>query len=255
MATKPEYPGTLNAGRANQIGLVGSWLFNKGDGVVAKDTSGFANDGAFQGAPQWVAGNFDGAIYFQGVNQYIQVPGSDSLDITNNITIWCWLKFPAVANIQDKMFFYRRASANAAYQFRFGDDGASDGKKLIFQTNTAVPAEWKHAYSDINVITDTNWNLYAVSCTGGVVSMFKNDVELDVTGSVHATFDDGDLGCISARPAGGDYANWTMDHICICNKALAKSKIDILYADPFWAYGAEARAPRGVCRRPFQPEW
>jgi len=45
---------------------VGIWLFDKGSGDVAIDSSGNGNDGEFTGSPKWVTGKFGKALQLDG---------------------------------------------------------------------------------------------------------------------------------------------------------------------------------------------
>ncbi len=72
--------------------LVGWWPLDEGTGTVAKDASGNGHDGTFQGEPNWVAGHFGSAVYFDGVNDYVDT------GFTQNLGVWtvgCWVKSPA----------------------------------------------------------------------------------------------------------------------------------------------------------------
>ena len=73
--------------------LVGLWHFNEGAGDIANDSSGNDNHGTVYSA-SWVDGQsgFGKALKFDGVNNYVEVPDSASLDITGAITIECWVK-------------------------------------------------------------------------------------------------------------------------------------------------------------------
>lgn len=72
---------------------VGIWDFNEGSETTAKDSSGNGNDGAISGA-----GYVDGipelgsALIFNGMNNYVTVPDSNSLDVASAITIEVWIK-------------------------------------------------------------------------------------------------------------------------------------------------------------------
>lgn len=99
--------GMMLAGQNNaEINLedaVGIWLFDAPEGKirgteanVVKDSSGKENHGEFApGAePKWIRrGKFEGALEFDGENDYIVVPSSDSLNLTDKISISVWV-FP-----------------------------------------------------------------------------------------------------------------------------------------------------------------
>ena len=72
---------------------VGLWLFNEGSGKTAADSSNYGNDGKLKGGAKWADGKFDKALSFNGTDAYVEVPGSDSLKIADEITIEFWF-FP-----------------------------------------------------------------------------------------------------------------------------------------------------------------
>ena len=67
-------------------GLVACWHMDEGEGSVIYDTSGNGNDGTIYGAT-WTDGKFGKALSFDGENDYVKIPDSASLDITDEITI------------------------------------------------------------------------------------------------------------------------------------------------------------------------
>ncbi len=70
--------------------LVGWWTLDEGSGATARDSSSNKNDGALRG-PQWAAGKIGGALRFTGATDYVEVPDSASLDVTDTITIAAWV--------------------------------------------------------------------------------------------------------------------------------------------------------------------
>jgi len=78
-------------------GLVGYWNFDEGSGAIAHDYSGNGNDGAIHGA-QWTTGVSDGGLNFDGDDDYVNCGNSQTLNITNNITICAWIKCDVLKN-------------------------------------------------------------------------------------------------------------------------------------------------------------
>ena len=72
---------------------VGTWLFDEGNGDVAKDSSVNGNNGTIVKSPKWVQGQFGNALEFNGTSSYVKVPKSDSLNLGNkDLTIVVWAK-------------------------------------------------------------------------------------------------------------------------------------------------------------------
>ena len=75
-------------------GVVASWLMDEGSGNTVYDTSGNNNHGTIYGAT-WVDSPYGKALSFDGVDDYIEVNDSDSLDITDEITIMSYVNIDA----------------------------------------------------------------------------------------------------------------------------------------------------------------
>ena len=89
--------------------LVGSWNFDKGTGSTATDSSGNGNDGTLSG------GKFGNALVFDGVDDYVEIPNSVSMDVSSAYTIEAWIYLPSsgtsgVAGLYRG--FFRRGSLN-----------------------------------------------------------------------------------------------------------------------------------------------
>ncbi|MFQ6036693.1 MAG: hypothetical protein ACE5NM_12720, partial [Sedimentisphaerales bacterium] len=72
-------------------GLVGHWMFDEGSGTTAADLSGNGNHGNLQGDPRWVVGHIRGALHFDGVDDWVEVPHHESLTVDNEVTVAAWI--------------------------------------------------------------------------------------------------------------------------------------------------------------------
>jgi len=75
---------------AAQVGLVGHWTFDEGQGTMAFDSSGNGLDGMLRGNPAWVPGQLGGSLSFNGSSDYVEVPDHPLLALTEQITIAAW---------------------------------------------------------------------------------------------------------------------------------------------------------------------
>ncbi len=78
--------------------ITGMWLFNEGKGNTATDGSGNGNDGEIHGA-KWVDGKFGKALEFNGTDNWVEVPHSDTVGFKAGVsfTIICYFKGTRVA--------------------------------------------------------------------------------------------------------------------------------------------------------------
>ena len=71
--------------------LVMDIQFDEGSGNTAYDSTSFQNDGMLTNGPTWTTGQVGNALQFDGDDDYVAVADSDSLDITDAITIEAWV--------------------------------------------------------------------------------------------------------------------------------------------------------------------
>ena len=73
--------------------MVAYWRFDEGNGPTAYDSVN-ANDGSIHEATWVESGRVNSALSFDGYNDHVEVPDSDSLDapsVSNHITLEAWL--------------------------------------------------------------------------------------------------------------------------------------------------------------------
>jgi len=127
--------------------LVGWWKFDADSGGVAVDWSGNGNHGTLQGDPQWVPGQVGGALAFDGAGDYVDCGNPESLTITENITIMCWIKVAGFTKTWETIL----AKGDNSYRMSRGPgDGdsvhfAANGTGTNLDANTEVTTDtWRH---------------------------------------------------------------------------------------------------------------
>ena len=145
MLTNPS-PGALD--KADFVGL---WLFDEGAGGTIKDSSTNDNNGTFKGNPKWGNGKFGRALELNGKDEFVEVPHSASLDITEQLTIIAWVN---TRKIGEYKTFVTKGDAkgeilnygvqfidNAKWRF-FRHDGT--GSAFKDSVTLAAPNKWMH---------------------------------------------------------------------------------------------------------------
>ena len=86
-------------------GLVLYFPFDEGSGKVAKDASGNKNDGELQGSVKWVDGKIGKAVDVpdSAATDLVMVKDSDSLDITDEITMSAWVNIKTLPDIYNSI--------------------------------------------------------------------------------------------------------------------------------------------------------
>jgi len=80
----------IDAAPAEELGdegLVAWWTFEAGAGDVCRDRTDNNNNGLLRGGPTWVADGIDGAMQFDGIDDYIDCGDLEILDLDQRVTL------------------------------------------------------------------------------------------------------------------------------------------------------------------------
>jgi parallel beta-helix repeat protein len=116
------------------VGLVGYWQFDEGQGTTAYDSAG-TNHGTLINGPAWTTGVLEGALSFDGVDDYVEVPDHASQQInTDQITLTGWVTLAADVADTQKRIISKQQTVYIAWGLEiFGDGyGGSTGNQLVF---------------------------------------------------------------------------------------------------------------------------
>ena len=138
---------------------VAKWHFDEGSETTANDSSGNNNTGILINNPQWVDGKENKALEFDGLNTYVNVNDSNSLDVTNALSIEAWVKSDVITTdggptrrILDKGVYALAASDQAYFKIYIG--GVSKG---VGKTWTASDiGQWRHVVGTYDSAGGTN---------------------------------------------------------------------------------------------------
>ena len=204
-------------GEVSRDGVVAEWHFD-GD---AKDTSGNGNDGTIYGAT-WVDGKLGKALSFDGVDDYVEVLDSASLDITDKITIEAWIKPNHIQSTDYPTIFSKHIgiSPGAQYQMGLGKNGI--GYKIRFCSEPSVGDPCPVGNADIEL---SEWNHLAITFDGNKVRYYLDgiiDTEFNMDGPLpHYTANI----AIGAAPHKRWYFKGIIDEVRIYNRALSEEEI------------------------------
>jgi hypothetical protein len=219
--------------------LVANWQMDEcewnGDEGEVKDYSGNENNGTAKNhantseeAKLCRSGNFDASN-----SQYIRVPASNSLTISNKLSYVTWIKLkdPNYVGNDDKLenIFTNQYWANA---LRYTEKGYyNNGNKenrILFQLKFEGDSEPIYCFSD-KKIDDTDWHFVAATFDG-------KDMKIYIDGALNKTCHVGNKN-IETKNAdniiGGEYDNYYfngyIDELKVFKGALSKTQIDNIY--------------------------
>ncbi len=151
---------------------VGWWKLDETSGAAAADSSAYGNNGTCQGNVAWVAGRIAGAWQGDGTGDFIQVPHSDSLNISNAVTVAMWVNSTGAPTREliCKGTFGSGTTWWASYGIRMGNTVPATGARRVnfrgnnsssnpncLNSNTDIPLnEWTHIACTFDVAAAGN---------------------------------------------------------------------------------------------------
>jgi len=196
--------------KIDQKSIVGVWLFDKGKGDVAKDSSENGNNGTFVGDPERVDGKFDSkALEFDGAGDYVEVAHSPSLEINDEITIVVWAKGSPQASYPRIMG--KRTAVGLEIQVHPNE------ATVAIRIDTTATVNWLQRLQ----ILDGNWHHVAYVLDKGNAKGYKDGVKAMEGNYPHGKgFASQDKLLIGAALPGNLFFRGILDEFAIFNKAL-----------------------------------
>jgi hypothetical protein len=205
--------------------LVAWWKFDEGTGTIAYDSAG-NNHGNLINGPTWTTGQIGGALSFDGVNDYVQVPYSPTLTVTSTFTFAFWIYVDA--NVDPGGSILSKdgtGDTTGAYNVYAGYGGV---RSIGYETNNKSP----DLYTGPNSLAPGAWHHVAISFDNSASP--KMIIYLDgtekVSGSPPEPYALSTYFLIGRRghPTVSYYFNSKLDDIRIYNRALSANEVAIL---------------------------
>jgi hypothetical protein len=229
-----EIQAVFNADSAGKCKPVANWMFDEGSGTTTYDRSGNGNNGTLVKGPTWVPGIIGNALGFNGSN-YVQIPESQSLNITGNqFSITAWVN-PRAQSFPFGDIVAKRCGVLTQYyvswswnsiskQVGFGT-GLYNGTNVYFGASKYHPLDqW---YQVATVYNGTRLRLFVDGNLEIDQPVFGNLVHLNVPVDI-ALASLGSFSNICPYSPVTYYFNGTIDEVRIYNTALSQSDIATL---------------------------
>jgi hypothetical protein len=107
--------------RAQTNSLVAAYSMNEGTGTRLNDLSGNSNDGTISGATWTTSGRFGDALSFNGSTSWVTIYDSNSLDLTNAMTLEAWVRPTATQNNWRAIILKERPAGLSYVLYAFDD--------------------------------------------------------------------------------------------------------------------------------------
>ncbi|MBI5347521.1 MAG: LamG domain-containing protein [Candidatus Aenigmarchaeota archaeon] len=218
------------------VSLVGYWML---DNDSARDYSGFGNNGVYYGGINCsAAGKFGQACAFDGINDYIQIPYSSSLNTTGkNMTVSAWIKVLGDTNgtVHDEIIVGRcRYNDCPSYDYSTGSWNIAfsfNNKYVAFQGYLADGTTTFISQSATNSINLNTWYHVTAVFDSSYTRLYLDGIQVDSDShSSQGIRDSGALTRIGKlKDNAGVVFNGSIDDVAIWNKALSIDEIRKAY--------------------------
>jgi glucose/arabinose dehydrogenase len=192
-------------------GLVAAYAFNEGTGTGVADASGTGNSGTIGTATWTTLGKYGNALSFNGSNARVTVPDSNSLDLTNGMTLEAWI-FPTQGGGWRDLIY---KGPDDTYYLESSSDAASPATGGRFAGTLYAPA----------ALPLNAWSHLAATYDGQTLRLFRDGVQVASkaqTGSIPVS--------TGALTIGGDalygqHVAGRIDEVRVYNIALTAAQI------------------------------
>ncbi len=214
----------------NTTGLVGYWRLNAVNGTnYTKDFSGYGNDGRLMkfdngGNPpvnNFTAGKIGNALKFDGVNDYINVPTSSSLNPPNNFTEFTMSGWIYMKGMQP--FFQHPWGPGHYYTFYISPNSST----LAFKFTNIGGVQETRAFQDIS---QNQWIHLAATYDGSNIRAYVNGTlkyTEPASGTLYVPSNQPFI--IGATASNNNFWNGTIDEVRIYNRSLSADEIATQY--------------------------
>ncbi len=229
-------PAKINTSSTTPLseGLLGYWKLDDGSGTSAADATGNANTGTLTGGPSWTTGQINGAVDFDGTDDYITVsdPASGVLDIADsaNFTVTGWFNRDTFTT-DDTILAKRNGIASTDTGYIVYVDDATD--KLTFEVSDGTD---EYQMESSSTFTSTGWNYFTIiwnDSSSSLSKMYINGIEQSTTntgtfGNVNSLANAVALNFGAESDAGNPF-DGKLDDIRLYNRPLSVEEVLRLY--------------------------
>src|ERR1035437_462247 len=203
----------------NDSSLVGYWTFDEGTGTTVSDSSGFGQNGSWQGTlgSQWVSGELGPyAGQFNGTNNYAPVTLTGAAaGVLTSFTLSVWMYDPNTLTVR------AGGVARGSYASA-GNVGMELFLGYICSDVYFVTAHWMGTCGFIYPVPQSTWQFYAITYDGSNLNLYHGATRLTqaaVVGDSVASASDFYLGFSNS------FFQGSMDDVRLYNRALSAAEI------------------------------
>lgn len=233
-------PVSVTVSNLGAAGLIGHWTFDETAGTTANDSSGNNNTGTLQNISSpptassgWnAAGRVNGALNFDGSNDYVSL---GNMDVTGGrITIAAWFKADTFSGSGNRIVDKSTGSAESNHYWMLGTNNRSGvGEVLRARIRTDSPSPGSvTTLLAVTGVLNTQWHHGAVTYDGSNIILYLDGSEVDrVPKSGNLETNNTVPTQIGRNTSALALTQWDglVDDVKIYNRALSAAEITALY--------------------------
>jgi PKD repeat protein len=198
-------------------GLVAAYNFEEAGGTTVVDASGKGNHGTISGAVRTTSGKYGKALFFDGVNDWVTIKDTSSLDLTSGMTLEAWV-YPTVSMTQWATVVLKEQPGGGLYELYANGDQSQP------LTSVTIGGDYKVLSGGPWLIPNT-WVHLAATYNGATQRLYVNGSEVDSrpqSGSIQVS--DSALR-IGGNSIWGEFFKGRIDEVRVYNRALSAGEI------------------------------
>jgi len=207
---------TTNQLTSNSNGLVAAYGFEEASGTMIADASGNGNNGTINEAVRITAGKYGNALKFDGVNDWVTVNDSASLDLSAGMTLEAWVYPQSLAGWNNVIL--KEVSGGLSYGLYANSD--ADGASAYINNGSdrgvAEPAQ----------LALNQWTHLVGTYDGQVQRLYINGIEVAKTAQNGLIQQSSGVLHIGGNSVWGEYFQGYIDEVRIYNRALTASEVN-----------------------------
>ena len=220
-------------------GRIAGWAFNESLGTTVNDVTGNGNAATFQDNPTWTAGKYGGGLRFDGVNDFLTVLNSPSLNFSGAaLTLSMWIN--PLGGVGDQVPFAKFWSGTMTspfYQYGLELVGGSTPNLYIGTASGPITASMG------SPLTLSQWSHLAIAFDGTQARFYVNGNLVSsrpLSANIAARDSLLHMGA-DARPT--QFFNGTLDDVRLYNRAQSQPEVQTDMNTPLSAPAFDPTAP------------
>ncbi|GAB3498910.1 concanavalin A-like lectin/glucanase superfamily protein [Amycolatopsis cihanbeyliensis] len=197
-------------------GLVAEYGFNEGDGEVAVDSGGHRNHGELSGPLRVSGGRYGDGLWFDGVDDWVEVPASRSL-AAPWFTVELWT---LPSSFRDRWQIGALRGSQRDIEYGLYPSTPDKGPGAV-----ATPRRHRNELTTDEFISVDEWTHLALTYDGRALRLYVNGTQVREQEARGAVWPSDPALWFGGTPAGEDLLHGILDEIGVYNRALSPAEI------------------------------